>query len=568
MIVDALDFLPKQENQLFSKAIEREDYLHQIQLLSDLKYLNNTDFKNQKVEPLRFNRAIERFRKEYKQLLQARETGSNFYEIYNQFNSNSYSESNKLTKKEVFLLEALCNLEGQFIIYKIPIGEITLVSRVCLYRYKVYGIAREIQVNRLINNKIINLLTQRAYSIGFKKNWIECANILGDQLKVTLFCKELYIRKDSAFNSIVFFKVKSRDTRRFIRSNFAISNRKRFKEKLDNDKYYSQIEKRIDEDKKVENQAFSATNENQFLLRVIQVKLWISGLYEGNLDNDFGRYTYHALKEFLEFYLDDKKRPKKELARVLLLLKSNYGLFNLVYFFKEYVDEIENKPLQKEHSSISNLYHYATEANIADREKNHNKKRTILNTQSRLEKQLKINLKSYAKNGIALKQRKQYKGDRRFLRFFSKVFYLIKEGVDIAVRVIKKLTSIILKSIKIIFHEIIRGVTAFKEGLQFLFDKRIIVTKNVISDFDFDFDGIIKISTTATVEQLENHSRLLEKKTKAIYPALNFTRIIIEWGISLVTGTSWVKILIGIAKLFKYFIIKTLKQRENYILIS
>lgn len=566
-MIDALDFLPSHENKLFSKAIDREDRLHEIQLLSDLKYLNTTDFINQNVTPLKFNNAVEKFRKEYIQLLKENKNCSNFSEIYNQFDTNSSFETNYLTEKEIFLLEALCNLEGQFEIYKVPVGVNTLVSRVCLYRYKVYGIAKTIQVNRVINNQIISVLNSRISNLGFDGTWIEFANILGDQLKITSFSKKLYEDKDSKFNPVIFFKVKPKDTKQFRRSNFVIANKKRFKEKLYSDIYTPEIETIIDKKTKANNDIILKikTDKNQFWLRVIQVKLWVSGLYEGRLDNDFGTYTYYALKEFLEFYLNDKKRPKKEIARVLLVLKSNYGLFNLRYFFNTHLDEIENMPLKKEHSSISNLYHFVTEDTIANQENNPKKKRRILSNQNKLRSQLKVNLKGFATNGIALKQRKQYKGNKRFLRFFSKVFDLIKEGVHLVVRIIKKLLRIIVKSIKIIFYEISRGVRAFREGLQFLFSKRILETKNVISDFDFDFDGISKITNKTTVAELEAHSTLLEKKTQAIYPALNFTRIVIEWGIKLASATSWVKVLIGIAKLFKDYILRSLKQRQDYL---
>jgi len=568
-MVNALEFIPKSKQALFSNAFEREDRLHTIQLLSDLKYLHHKDFVSQEVPATRFEKAIQLFRTEYKALINSNESWSNFSSIYNALESDTIASKNQLSEKEIDLLEILTSLEGAFEIKHISVGVRTLLSRVCLYRYKVFGFKKLPQVNAVVSQDVVITLTEIAKSIGYiTGSWIQFSNVLGSQLQLTTFCKELYVREDTQFNAVVLFKINRKYVKQFRGNNFLISNKRRFTEKLSQDKYYNDIKTIVDDNSR-RNTALNAkvvTTENIFLLRVIQVKLWIAGLYEGNLDNDFGPLTYEALREYLEYHIDNETRPKKELARVLFLLKSNHGLFNLVYFFNTYLDVEESVEIEKKHASVSNLYDFVVSNHRNDKRRGYQPKSTVKEKQNKLQHALTANINNYAQHGIALKARRQYKGKKRFLRFFAKVYDLIKNGVRFIKKIIAKLIRVIAKSIKIIFYEIVQGIKNFKKGLHFLFGKRITNTDNAIeTDFDFDFDGVTTVNHTYSDYQLQEHSQLIDDKANAIYPALNFTRIVIEWGIKLANGTAWISILVGIAKLFKDFVIRTLKQRSNYL---
>jgi len=159
-MVNALEFIPKSKQAIFSKAFDREDRLHVIQLLSDLKYLNYNDFVAQEVPLKKLENAVAQFRIEYKELLTAKESWSNFLTVYNSITAENISYNNTLTAKEIDLLEIITSLEGAFEIKHIPLGVKTLLSRVCLFRYKIFGFKNVPQGNALVSEKVVATLSE------------------------------------------------------------------------------------------------------------------------------------------------------------------------------------------------------------------------------------------------------------------------------------------------------------------------------------------------------------------------------------------------------------------------
>jgi hypothetical protein len=105
----------------------------------------------------------------------------------------------------------------------------------------------------------------------------------------------------------------------------------------------------------------------------------------------------------------------------------------------------------------------------------------------------------------------------------------------------------------VIFNEIREAFQNFKNGMKFLFGKRIIQpTTQITTDYDFDFDGITKVHSKPSENDFALHTKMLKEYSEALYSSLNFVKIVIQWGIRVLTGpVGWLKILLGIAKIFK-----------------
>lgn len=147
----------------------------------------------------------------------------------------------------------------------------------------------------------------------------------------------------------------------------------------------------------------------------------------------------------------------------------------------------------------------------------------------------------------------------------KKLFKLVEKPIKFLVKLIRKLIKIIKKSIKVIFDEIKEAIRALGRGLKFLFGKRIIQTQNntVSSDFDFDFDGITVVKESIDPTDLKNHAISLKEYSSSVYKALNFVRTAIQWGLQLAQGpVGWVKIAIGLAKIFKEIMANRIDKKE------
>jgi hypothetical protein len=139
--MEALDiFDDKKVKNEFDLAFNKLDEIEMIQLLSDLKYLPWKAFEDGIVQASEKINAIKRFRTEYADALNSPEM-SNLNQI--KFSSEIIEEEeqlpHQLSQREVHVLKELSGLDKELIIKDVKKEENSILSRVLIYRYRVYG---------------------------------------------------------------------------------------------------------------------------------------------------------------------------------------------------------------------------------------------------------------------------------------------------------------------------------------------------------------------------------------------------------------------------------------------
>lgn len=569
-MIDVIDLIPEERRSDFDQAFEKQDQLESLQLLSDLRYLPLKVFDNQFVSEDKFKGAIDKFRSEYEVAKEDRES-SNFHEIYNESLALDHEDSEKLSERDIFLLKSLTGLESELIISSVPVtSQVSLLSRVIIYRFRIYDLIKNFSPAASLTKENLNKIKSVVTNFEFQDSWIDFANMLANQQELSDFCINSSRLNKLMFDTTIFFSIKSKNGKQFVKEfGSDVKNLSFFLRVLPEGKSKSSIKSLLSYPDKEEVSQDLITkiqvSENQFLLRVLQVKLWILGLYDGRLDHDFGPLTFKALNEYLLFLEDKPGFNRRELSKILYVLESNQCALNFEYLLIKHINPIEGIRIKEKHSSVSQVYDFVLEEKNDIKSIKKSEKMKIEKGRKNLNKQLEHQLVEQAKSIVdGQRQRRQYKGRKGILKIFSKLFNLARKVVKTIIKLIKKLIDIIKKSIKIIFNEIKEAIQAFGRGLSFLFGKRIVSKHHSIkTDFDFDFDGITTLTSQPTEEKIKAHITAMKEKASAIYPTLKFIKIVIQWGIRLGAGPiGWIQIIIGIAKLFKDYLLTKLKKKK------
>ena len=561
-MVDAFEIFDKKDvKEEFDKAFKKLDRIEVIQLLSDLKYLPLKAFEDGIVESSEMTSAIARFRQDYKNaLLDPEASNLNLIKQASEILEAEEALPDQLTLREVFVLKELIGLDNELIIHQIKEGECTLLSRVVIYRYRVYDLIRTVLPNHRLTKKVIDKLQKSAEAIGFNKDWLTFGNLLANQQELSAFCINSPLLSNNIFGDCVFIMVKSKEGRQVIRElGSDIKTRRRFRHSITSDSAKTIVSHLVNHDVRedVTDQVnlYMTQFANVFMRRVLQVKLWMMGLYQGQLDHHFGPLSIQALNHYLMTIVENSKKGREELGRIMYNLRNDQCIININYLLTKHFIPHEKTHLPVEQSSVSQIFDFVLEDKTKVRSLKVGSKTEIEKESQRLKSILETDLQNESKAILKEKRRKirHYKAKKGILKFFSKLFKFVRNAITKIRKLFEKLFRLIKKTIKIIYSEIREAFQNFRDGLKFLFGKRVInPTASITTDYDFDFDGITKIHAKPSAEDIQIHTTTLKRYASAIYPTLNFIRIVITWGINTITGpVGWVKILVGIAKLFK-----------------
>jgi hypothetical protein len=557
-MVDAYEIIENSEvKKEFSEAFQKLDRIELIQLLSDLKYLPFKAFKDNFVDDDELASAIARFRKEYQEALEYPEA-SNIDDIRlaSEAIDAKVGTLTELSRRELFVLKEIVGLDNELIIHEIEIDACTLLSRVILYRFRVYDIHKGVVPNQRVTDAVIKKLQASTKEIGFTQGWLALGNLLANQEALSDFCLTSTVLSNDIFGHCIFIELLSDDGKELIHKlNDAIDKRGLFTRNIDSKSVRRQIRK-LDKQKNADIKIAQVHTHieklpNKFMRRVLQVKLWIVGLYQGKLDHDFGPLSTTALVEYIQTVTEN---DEKEINRVLYTLGNYQCTINIRRLLVEHFIPVEKTSIDENHSSVSQIYDFVLEDKAHIRTTRLDMKEQIKKDRKKLRKTLEVDLRNESDMIINETRRKvrQYKAKRGILKFFSRLFKFVKDIVKKIIELFKKLFNVIKKSIKIIYSEIKEAFQSFRYGIEFLFGNRVIKpTTAITTDYDFDFDGITRIHRKPTIEEIQTHTTEIKKYASALYPTLNFVRVVITWGIRIASGIGWVQILVGIAKLFK-----------------
>lgn len=572
--MEAFDLIDEDDvRKEFTKAFKELDRMEIIQLLSDLGYIPDKAFDDGIIDPGERQEAIELFRAELKQVENAPKL-SNIQQIIleSEMISNEIQSSPELTRSEIYILKEITGLDEELVIKQIPEDQVSLLSRIFIYRYRIYDLLQDdVKAGHKFTSSIIKAIKSSITDIhDDPEDWLEFGNILADQQKLSNFCitsPKLNNRFDS---NCIFISIDNQKGKELIQNlGDKIDQDKRFIRTLSNRKIKEYVRKLRDYEDREEVKGFVADKfkfpSNRFMRRLLQVKLWMTGLYQGTLDHDFGPLTITALNEFMMTVLEDEdKNGKKELGRIMYNLGTDQCIINIHYLLIEYFIPTENSEIPPDQTSVSQVFDFVLEDKAPVTTFSTQDQRKIKTDREKLTDSLRTELRTESKNVIDPKSRnlRKYKAKKGIAKFFQKVFKFVKNVFDKIKTLFKKLFRLIKKVAKIIYTEIKEAFQTFRDGLKFLFGNRVInPTSSITSDYDVDFDGITVIHSKPSAEDIQTHIDDLERYSSAIYPTLNFIKNVIKWGIRFATGgLGWMKILLAIAKIFKDIIRK--KQFE------
>ena len=558
----------------FHQAFKKLDYIELIQLLSDLKYIPIKAFEDNNIDSTELANAIARFRSDYNDALELQDASNlNEIKLASEFIEPEEPLPNQLTRRETFILKEIVGLNNELIIHKIKIGECTLFSRVIIYRYRVYDLIRTVLPNHRITDNVIKKLETSANGIGFKNGWLELGKLLANQEALSSFCLSSSVLSKNIFGYCIFIELSSKEGRKVIRGlGSDIKTKRRFPNAIASKVAQRIINKLISHNEPVEVTAqvngYINNIANKFMRRILQVKLWVMGLYQGRLDHDFGPLSIAALVEYLMTITEREAIGKEELGRILYNLGNDQCIISIRHLIIKHLIPVETSDIHENHSSVSQIFDFVLEDKTSVKSIKANKKKIIEAESQELKKNLEVNLRNESKTILKKGKRKvrQYQAKKGIMKFFSKLFKFVKNAFRKLLKLIKKLFRLIKKSIKIIYSEIKEAFQSFRDGLNFLFGNRIInPTSSITTDYDFDFDGITRIHSKPSSADIQEHTATIKRYASALYPTLNFVRIVIKWGIRIASGPiGWVKILVGIAKLFREMLNREVGVRLVY----
>ncbi len=322
-----------------------------------------------------------------------------------------------------------------------------------------------------------------------------------------------------------------------------------------NESFYQEIRQKVFRDRRTDYlEQVASSPFNLFLVRLIQVRQWMNGYYYGRLDSQPGDRTFQSIVEFTE----EEDLKKLRLKYILTRLGQNqkgFWLLNVQYYFDCLVT-LDHKASSETSTSLITLY-----------EKEIEKENGIFNNKRTKKAWEEYNLElQEGLDGPAHRIRRFYFGVKSLIKSIGRVIhrvirFLIK-GVKIVLRILKNF-------IKIIYKEIREGTKNFFDGMQFLFGKRSIETvapngSIVLTNYGFDFDTTVFMSTNLPQETLNLHIQECMKRTHNLHFSLTLCGKVLKWVFHIATSSlSWPRLAIKIAFYFKGLIIKFFKERKR-----
>jgi hypothetical protein len=566
----------------FQEAFQELDRLEIIQLLSDLEYIPLKAFDDGFIDDDEMAKAVQQFRLDLS-TADASKDLSNLHEIVLESKVIEQDElkEGELSPREVYILKEITGLDEELIIRDVPENETSLLSRILIFRYNVFDLlgTTEITPSQKLTSELITTLKDEGKSIGFvedetkqEKSWIQLANLLANQYQLSLFCKTSEVLSNKISGDCIFISVEDegkailRELGKKIKKEdlfletIATSQSRRYVRNLMNRSSSSNFKKQV-------AKTF-VWPSNIFMRRMLQVKLWMAGLYHGELDDYFGPKSVEALSDFLMTIIEMNKDGRTELGRIMNNLGQGQCVININYLLTNYFIRMENDEMSGEQSSVSQVFNFVLEKKTPQGNFKPQHVEKVQKESEKLGSALQSELRDESQVILQKKRRnvRQYKAKKGIGKFFSEAFKFVKNLITKLKRLIQKLFRIIKKVAKFIYNEIKEAFQTFARGLKFLFGKRIIdPTPHIVTDYDIDFDGITKIKGTPTQQEIETHIATLKSYSSAIYPTLTFVKNVIKWGLQVTSSPiGWVKILVGIAKIFKDMVFK----KKNVLLLN
>jgi hypothetical protein len=508
------DILPKKQLQLVE-----ETPIIVVQSFIDLGYFTLRQWKSAQQEKYLAN-AIRLFRQDLQ----------NFKFFDSKF--IGYEDLELSTKELEYLQEAIAFDNTIKIASELQLGKVNFASRLLSYRINIYG---------------GNSNPKEPYSLA-TKNWLDnvsqwfsinkiSAEILVDLLDEPKKITELLLKEPDFEDRILYFKTNDKKIKRSIRG------RKRlFGKKLSNKAYKILFNKENLKVSKLRSKVNTA--ENLFLTRLLQIRLWMLGYYEGKIDNLFSIKTIDALDDFL----DDEDIKFNQMVLELRTGKRDkaysYALLNVQEILAASIDNTE-----KQSDDLSKI---------------------VVEIESLQQSSKKYDLEMHVNKSISNASEKAYNNLSKGRRIYLGITNFAKGLLRGLKRIFKKIENFInkIKTVatkigKFFLVESGKALKVFFSGIAFLLGKRenrtSLGNSFIFSKYDFDFDQINISSPNVKKELLDKHIEKERDQINSMNTSLTVVTNIIKWVITiskLTTPLVWVSFVFQIIKEVKEVLIK------------
>lgn len=313
---------------------------------------------------------------------------------------------------------------------------------------------------------------------------------------------------------------------------------------------------------------------NQLMCRIVQIKLWLLGVYPGKLDSDIGPMSVQAINDLIAFLRDLIERTTgKTLGKddaitikdILVRLNNEHWAINTTFLFKlvfpVLIDKLqvggnggEAKMSSEEEMEMQNatvageLGELAQSMGKAKQKEFYNALDDVIT-----KKEEELSVKGRKKKKRKVKTR----GGRDFFksvkRFFGNLLRSIAKGIQFIIDSIKKLFNWIKNGIKVLIREIKKVFKLLRKGVQFIFGKKKIVTKDkttqtvITTHYDADFDSVTRMNQ-AKPELIKIHLAKNRDILLALEECSNFLGMALFIVVHITPPVGWLKLGIKLVR--------------------
>lgn len=532
--------------ELEQRAVELEQFQSQVvdidtlQPLIDLGYLTFDQCTPQNAENRLFLKtAIKQFRQDYDahQLIKQRFT-------FLPFDSEHYHNyAHQLNEIEQTFIQNLVSFDGDFLLHQLPkFGQVSLASRVVHYRLEILGLYGQLShqgIDAPFTNESFQGLAVIKDFFSWNISSLEFLNSVGN---IEILIDKIYTELD-----------KGDVNKKFI---------------------YMDEHGNFDTTKILSKPKPAITQYYGFLARIFQIRLWMNGLYNGEIDgiirnDNHNKYsTKKAIEEFVHYLKKDEDLKndavviQKNIKLKKLSVKHFYNkseelqsfwlnVVDLLFFTKSMRDETEEE-------AIADLFIEDKDGIPTIKSRNKRLKKKLFKKDGHFEEQVKLEVKKRNQDFLKGKKRRLYYGMRQFGRTIHRairnLFRGVARGIKLGFNLLKRVSTFIYREVK-------EGVKIFIHGMRFLVGKRTISTiseneahkqNSIVSQFDLDFDSRLFISDDSNTKTIRKHNEKCTNQINSLNVSLIVTALVLRWVLILTTGSvGWTSLLLMLAKTMK-----------------
>ena len=300
---------------------------------------------------------------------------------------------------------------------------------------------------------------------------------------------------------------------------------------------------------------------NRVILRLLQIRQWMSGYYQADLDSKLEALTFESL---LDLVKSEKAGGNTSFNAQSFIgyIGQDYWALNIHYLLDQYSEAIDNQQV-----NLDDIFHAYQQTVVTAKPKQLNMLEQNMNQAWTAQ----IAETTANMSGAGKFVGKLYYGAKSVVKALWKG---IKAIFKVFVKTITKMANYLKSLVRVLFREIREGLQSFAIGMKFLFGKREVITgegtARIFSKFDFDMDCRMIYGRQISESELTTHIQELQKRTKGLEFAMMLTGKVIKMLMILLTG-GWQVLLIKIGLAFKNLIkslFSTLKTKAAKVAMS